>query len=73
MFLSGAAIGTDLIIMLIHHKQIQKVLLPARPAFCVVAVGSATLRPAAFLVAASTPPAAAAATAVFGWFVPFSL
>ena len=73
MFGSGAAIGTDLIIMLIHRKQIQKVLLQARSAFCVVAVGSASHWAAAFLVATTATPTTATTSSVFGWFVPFSL
>ena len=67
---NGVAIGTVLIIMLIRRKLTLKDLLPARTAFCVVAVGTTALRSAAFLFAtATTPTAATTSAAVFGWFV----
>ena len=69
MFGSGAAIGMVHIIMLNRHKTILRDLIPARAAFCVVAVGTSSLRAAAFLFAAAATPTTATTTAVFGWFV----
>ena len=69
MFGSGAAIGMVQIIMLNRHKTILRDLIPARAAFCVVAVGATAHRAAAFLFATTTTPTAATTTAVFGWFV----